>query len=207
MVDAANNELDLTESVLAAFTLLTDCPASYTGAGGKLVKVNAGATGLEFVADGSSSYADGKVSDTAYDATTWDGVTGIAPSKNAVRDKIESLKDEKVKYDANDVSAGYLSTKIIAGTNIALSEGTGGDVDKLKISVNDTGVKVAIDFVSTDELTFTYKCPVPMVFTSQEYELSAATIVPALNTNLAQYATVSVTVTQVELIVLNGNTL
>lgn len=31
------------------------------------------------------------VSDTAYDATTWNGVTTIAPSKNAVRDKIESM--------------------------------------------------------------------------------------------------------------------
>lgn len=31
------------------------------------------------------------VSDEAYDATTWNGVTTIAPSKNAVRDKFESL--------------------------------------------------------------------------------------------------------------------
>lgn len=31
------------------------------------------------------------VSDTAYDATSWNGVTAIAPSKNSVRDKIESL--------------------------------------------------------------------------------------------------------------------
>lgn len=35
-----------------AFTDLTDVPASYTGAGGKFVKVNAGETGLEFVAGG-----------------------------------------------------------------------------------------------------------------------------------------------------------
>ncbi len=32
----------------------------------------------------------GSVSDTAYDATSWDGVTDVAPSKNAVRDKIEA---------------------------------------------------------------------------------------------------------------------
>jgi hypothetical protein len=31
------------------------------------------------------------VSDTAYDATTWNGDTTSAPSKNAVRDKIEAL--------------------------------------------------------------------------------------------------------------------
>ena len=33
-------------------------------------------------------------SDTAYDATTWDGVTTIPPSKNAVRDKIELVETE-----------------------------------------------------------------------------------------------------------------
>lgn len=33
----------------------------------------------------------GGVSDTAYDASSWDGVTTIAPSKNAVRDKLEAL--------------------------------------------------------------------------------------------------------------------
>jgi microcystin-dependent protein len=31
------------------------------------------------------------VSDTAYDATSWNGVTTIAPSKNAVRDKIDTM--------------------------------------------------------------------------------------------------------------------
>ena len=31
------------------------------------------------------------VSDTAYNATTWDAVTDVAPSKNAVRDKIEAM--------------------------------------------------------------------------------------------------------------------
>ena len=37
----------------AAFTDLTDTPANYTDQGGKLVAVNAGATGLEFVAAGA----------------------------------------------------------------------------------------------------------------------------------------------------------
>ena len=31
------------------------------------------------------------VSDEAYNATTWNGVASVAPSKNAVRDKLESL--------------------------------------------------------------------------------------------------------------------
>jgi hypothetical protein len=33
----------------------------------------------------------GAVSDTAYNATSWDNVTDVAPSKNAIRDKIEAL--------------------------------------------------------------------------------------------------------------------
>lgn len=40
---------------------------------------------------GAQAKADAKVDDTAYDATTWNGVTGTAPSKNAVRDQVELL--------------------------------------------------------------------------------------------------------------------
>ena len=39
----------------------------------------------------TKTYADGKVDDTTYNAGTWDAVTTIAPSKNAVRDKLEAL--------------------------------------------------------------------------------------------------------------------
>jgi hypothetical protein len=52
------------------------------------------------IADGDAStltsanaHSDALVSDTAYDATSWNGVTGIAASKNAVRDKIEDILD------------------------------------------------------------------------------------------------------------------
>ena len=46
--------------------------------------------GTNWVATTPSSSSE-SVSDTAYDEATWNGVTTIAPSKNAVRDKIESL--------------------------------------------------------------------------------------------------------------------
>lgn len=52
-------------SGVSAFTSLSDTPSSYSGQGGKFVKVNAGATALEFVADPgyltSSSTLDGGV--------------------------------------------------------------------------------------------------------------------------------------------------
>lgn len=39
----------------------------------------------------AKTYSDSKVSDDAYNSATWDSVTTSAPSKNAVRDKIETL--------------------------------------------------------------------------------------------------------------------
>lgn len=51
--------------------------------------------------------------------------------------------DEKVKYDANDQTSGYLSEKVVAGANIVLSEGTGADENKLKIAV--TGLVLKVD--------------------------------------------------------------
>lgn len=72
-----------------AFTDLSDVPGSYSGGSLKVVRVNTGETALEFVA--LSTLSANIVSDTAYDATTWNGDTTHAPSKNAVRDKFESL--------------------------------------------------------------------------------------------------------------------
>ena len=61
----------------------------------------------------------GAVSDIAYDATTWSGVTTIAPSKNAVRDKIETLGIGDVtaaaNITANVVVVGDDGTKGVKG--------------------------------------------------------------------------------------------
>lgn len=50
------------------------------------------------------------VSDTAYNESTWNGVTGVAPSKNAVRDKFEALAaaigdPEALTFDGDDPNA------------------------------------------------------------------------------------------------------
>lgn len=56
------------------------------------------------------------VSDTAYDATAWDGITTYAPSKNAVRDKIESLalmgaiEGTVADFQANAATGDFAST-------------------------------------------------------------------------------------------------
>jgi len=45
----------------------------------------------EYLIAPAKDYADGKISDDAYDESGWDGVTTIGPSKNAVRDKFAGL--------------------------------------------------------------------------------------------------------------------
>jgi len=70
----------------------------------------------------------GSVDDTAYNATTWNGVTGTAPSKNAVRDKIEALDSAK-----QDV----------------LAEGAFVDGDKTKLD----GIETSADVTDTANVT------------------------------------------------------
>lgn len=53
--------------------------------------VAAGVSTPATASEGTDYLAGSRIDDTAYDATTWNGVTDYAPSKNAVRDKFESL--------------------------------------------------------------------------------------------------------------------
>jgi hypothetical protein len=54
------------------------------------------------------------VSDTAYNATSWDGVTDVAASKNAVRDKLEAIPTEAKTYSNLSVgeSTFYITDSI-----------------------------------------------------------------------------------------------
>jgi len=70
----------------------------------------------------------GIVSNTAYDATSWDNVTTIAPSKNAIRDKIESMvpsiliaKTSSGSVSAAELAGNYILTNTGAGDAIALT--------------------------------------------------------------------------------------
>lgn len=76
------------------------------------------------------------ISDAAYNATTWNGVTTIAPSKNAVRDVIETLVAES-DYDANTILAANSDNTPLALTvaeETLVGRITGGNIDDLSVS-------------------------------------------------------------------------
>ncbi len=64
------------------------------------------------------------VSDTAYDATSWNGVTDVAPSKNAVRNKIETLSVPALDTVTNPT--GAKSFTLLDNTQYALDFGSTG---------------------------------------------------------------------------------
>jgi hypothetical protein len=59
------------------------------------------------------------VDNTAYDATSWDGVTTLAPSKNAVRDKIEGLSVlyQAISATLADIADGTIAANLVNTTN------------------------------------------------------------------------------------------
>ena len=72
---------------------------------------------------------------------------------------------------------------------------------------NSVDVIVAINFVDSLQLQYTYTCPVAMQFTLQESEDGDAEINPPLNTRLNQFASVTITAQRTGLIVLKGTTM
>ncbi len=55
------------------------------------------------------------ISDLAYNATDWDGVTTVAPSKNAVRDKIESITTQLGSIAAVPIGAMIATASNLTG--------------------------------------------------------------------------------------------
>jgi len=74
------------------------------------------------------------------------GQSGKAVFVNSAEDALEfsevSTEDEKVKYDSEDPTAGYVADKIIAGDGISVAEGTGTSENKLVITNDDKGSDV-----------------------------------------------------------------
>jgi len=105
----------------------------------KLAAITGTNTGDNATNTTSNDYADAKVSDTAYDATSWNGVTTIAPSKNAIRDKIQATGLQEIT-NINASTTNPINVSGVGASNaITGQSGTGTGV--LAISATGTGVE------------------------------------------------------------------
>jgi hypothetical protein len=94
--------------------------------------------------------ADINVTLSVVDGISADIQVGADPITANIGIGTVSRADEKVKYNTNDTVAGYLADKVIAGTGITLSEGTGVDVDKLKITSTALGTDEKVKYDTND---------------------------------------------------------
>lgn len=96
-----------------------------------------------------SAVSTGIVDDTAYDATSWNGDTTRAPSKNAVRDKIESLSGGGRTLIAEVTPSGVSTVTVassIAGTYKKL-------VIEFAIRGTNSSTSVSIDVIFNSDTT------------------------------------------------------
>jgi hypothetical protein len=93
---------------------------------------------VKFIGGGSTARNFYQLLDTGSYAGQGGKVVKVKSDETGLEYGVATSTDEKVKYDVNDPTAGYVADKFVAGTDITLSEGTGADENKLKISYSGT---------------------------------------------------------------------
>jgi hypothetical protein len=117
--DHSTHTLSATGGGATAFTDLSDVPNSYTGQSSKVVAVNGTEDGLVFISLGT--FSSTFISNTAY-ASSWDGVTTVAPSKNAVYDWGHTFDtNDNGKVNVLDLAAGVVATNSSGVVSLASS--------------------------------------------------------------------------------------
>lgn len=123
----------------------------------------------------TTAYVDAKVSDTAY-AGSWDAVTGIAPSKNAVYDQVE-LRAPK----ANPTFSGTITTPLTASRVL-----TTGASNELAASTVTTTTLGYLDATSSIQTQLDSKASTAAA--SQAYGLTNGTITNSVGSNILTVA-------------------
>ena len=122
-------------SDIDTFLELTDTPSNYTGQANKQVTVKSDETGLEFIDQTANISTFLGLTDTPTDYT---GQANKLVAVNAGESALEFITavatDELVKVSANDTTGGYLTTKLVAGSNITLTENNDGGNETLTIT-------------------------------------------------------------------------
>lgn len=122
--------------------------ALFDGTTGKIIK-NSSSSPASFATAAQGALADSalqaaNISDVAYNATTWDWVTTIAPSKNAVRDKIETM-DTAIALNTAKVTNATHSWDATGDTALTLAtvNSNVGSFTNANITVNAKGLVTA----------------------------------------------------------------
>lgn len=96
---------------------------------------------MDGVTSSVQTQIDGKVSDTAY-AASWNGVTTVAPSKNAVYDKIASMPELSAGTDTTITTGGGFTSVNVGTSPIRRTEYDAQTV--LAATANDTPLALTI---------------------------------------------------------------
>jgi hypothetical protein len=123
---------------LTSFVDQTAWRVFYSDGSGDVKELALGADGTYLKSNGASSVptwatpsgSGASVSDVAYSATTWDTVADVAPSKNAVRDWIESLPSLVISTGLTDNSGTVSVTNPVTAEAFSGS-GWNGDTEGL----------------------------------------------------------------------------
>ncbi len=81
---------------------------------------------------------------------------GATITNNGTATGFGSADTEKVKVSANDTTAGFLNGKLVAGTNISLTEGTDGGNETLTAALSGT---IATAQIADDAVTLAKMAP------------------------------------------------
>jgi hypothetical protein len=95
--------------------------------------------------------------------------------------------DEKVKFNSDDPTAGYLADKIIAGSGISVTEGTEANENKLVIANTDKGSDVVVpsiagllDETAHDQLNHSGLTGILALGTTSSTALAGDTVIPSI---------------------------
>lgn len=142
-------DADRTLALLGNLTIGHNIILETDGTGTRTLNIGAGGTLGTAAFTAASAYdaagaAAAVVSDTAYDATSWNGVTTIAPSKNAVRDKVEAM------ISSADFGGSWNGVITIAPSKSAVYDKI---ITLAASGVNTDITSLALTLASTDKIT------------------------------------------------------
>ena len=138
-IQQLNEKLD--RAVLAGVTSGVTSLSLPTLQANKLFSVNSAGTGIDLTTKA------GTVSDTIYGAS-WNGVTGEAPSQNAVYDKIELLDTDIAANTAKDTNVDTdLSEGTATTTTVDVNSSDGTNATLVSASASRAGILTAAKFI------------------------------------------------------------